>query len=73
MDNQGGVVVITIDDIYRELVGLRSDVGDLSAAVKPLVKDQVPDHERRIRVLEKLQYAVPPGFLLALLAAIRTF
>lgn len=60
-----GAVRITQRDIYNEVVDLRKEV-------TPLVK-AVPDHEERIRSLEKWAYAIPPTFLLAVAAVISAF
>ena len=49
---------ITLKDVYAEVVALRHEV----AKFVP----QVPDHENRIRVVEKWAYALPPTFILAL-------
>lgn len=54
-------VVISLKDIYIEMVKLRDAVHDLSDPVK-----DIADHEQRLRALERWRYAVPPALLLAI-------
>lgn len=58
-------VRITLKDVYAEVRALREEI----APILP----QVPDHEKRLRVAEHWVYGVPPTFILALLAAIRSW
>lgn len=62
MDPEDTNVRITVRDIYTELVALRH-------AINP-VATMVPDHEKRIRTLERWAYALPPTFLAALITSI---
>lgn len=64
MDDETGVR-ITLRDIYNEVASLRSDVAQLV--------DKVPDHETRIRTLEKWSYALPPTFIIALASIVKAF
>lgn len=62
-DENQGVVRITLRDVYNEVSALREDV-------RPLV-GAVPDHEKRIRTLERWAYGLPPTFILALAAMLK--
>jgi len=60
----GSYVRVTLVDIYEELVALRADV----AALVP----SVPDHEQRIRSLERWRYALPPALILGVGSVVLT-
>jgi hypothetical protein len=55
-------VRVTLRDIYKEVQHLRADVAPLVASV--------PDHEKRIRALEKWAYALPPTFIIAVTSVV---
>lgn len=58
---------VTTRDVYDKVTAVERSMSDLASAVT-----QVPDHEERIRSLEKWMYALPPTFILAALSAIMT-
>lgn len=51
---------ITTKDVWQELVHMRAEMSSTIANAA-----MVPDHEARIRQLEKWKYALPPTILLA--------
>lgn len=59
---------ITTKDVFREIVKLRTDLG-------PTIQNaaDVPDHENRIRSLERWKYAIPPGILGAFASIVISF
>lgn len=61
----GNVIVVTLKDVYIELMKIKETLGELKNSA-----DKVPDHETRIRALEKWRYALPPAIILALMSAI---
>lgn len=56
-----GAVVITTADIYRQLLDLTKEVGELKGAVQKTVErgKQVDDHENRLRSLERARWPLP--------------
>lgn len=62
MTDENGEVRITLRHVYEQVSALRDDV-------RPLVQ-AVPDHEKRIRTLERWAYALPPTFILALVSIV---
>lgn len=70
-----GAVVITTADIYRQLLDLTREVGELKGAVQAAAKisKNVEDHESRLRSLEKARWPLPAlAILISLAAAIAT-
>lgn len=54
-------VVITLRDVYNEVVSVKGSVQSMNGL--PL---QVGDHETRIRALEKWRYALPPTLVISI-------
>lgn len=55
-------VRVTLKDVYAEVKQMRAEM----ASFIP----QVPDHENRIRTVERWSYALPPTFILALISVL---
>lgn len=53
---------ITLKDVYAEVRQMRAEIAQFVP--------QVPDHENRIRTVERWAYALPPTFILALASVI---
>jgi hypothetical protein len=82
----GGVVRITLDDIYRQLVGLSARVdtalskherveqlvAEHDAELRPLTgaADRLRDHEERIRAIERQRWPLASVSILVPLAAL---
>lgn len=62
-------VVVTVRDIWEELVRLRSSVERLVDRGDAIAAD-VADHETRIRVLEKARWPLPSLAVLVSIAAL---
>ncbi|WP_405016425.1 hypothetical protein OHV05_04380 [Kitasatospora sp. NBC_00070] len=56
-------------EIYDEIVGLRGDVRSLGEQTAS-VRDELADHEERLRALEQWRYAVPAATVVAAIAAV---
>lgn len=56
-----GAVVITTADIYRQLLDLTKEVGELKGAVQKTVQRgrEIDDHETRLRSLERARWPLP--------------
>lgn len=56
-----GAVVITTADIYRQLIDLTREVGELKGAISKTVEmnRQVEDHEQRLRAMERSRWPLP--------------
>lgn len=56
-----GAVVITTADIYRQLIDLTKEVGELKGAVNKAaeISRTVEDHETRLRSLERGRWPLP--------------
>ncbi|HEV2784703.1 MAG TPA: hypothetical protein VGX25_35410 [Actinophytocola sp.] len=52
-----GSVVITPTELYKEMQGIDSKVDDIRADLKAVLP-MVPDHETRIRALEKRMWVM---------------
>lgn len=59
---------VTTKDLWMEIVKLRTDLG-------PTIQNaaDVPDHENRLRSLERWRYGIPPAILGAIASVIATF
>ena len=57
VDPDDGRVVITLADVYRQLVTLSTKV-DASLASATHLEERVADHEGRIRAMEKSRWPV---------------
>lgn len=59
---------VTTKDLWMEMVRLRGDLG-------PTIQNaaSVPDHENRIRLLERWRYAVPPAVVMSAASVIIGF
>lgn len=67
-----GAVIITTADIYRQLLDLTKEVGELKGALQEtgkLVK-AVDDHEARLRSLERGRWPIPAVAVLISIAAL---
>jgi hypothetical protein len=62
-------VMITTRDIYDKLVELGGKV-DGSMAAHERTREQVMDHEQRLRATERWRYALPLSFLFAALSTV---
>lgn len=51
-------VLITLKDVYDVQLQMQSQLGS--------IVEKVPDHEARIRTLERWAYAIPPALLTAI-------
>jgi hypothetical protein len=58
MSNDPLGVTISAREIYDEIVGMREDVRSLTQTSKT-VGEQLTDHEKRIRSVERWKYALP--------------
>ncbi|GAB7185937.1 hypothetical protein ATKI12_5768 [Kitasatospora sp. Ki12] len=56
-------------EIYDEIVGMRSDVRSLGEQTQE-VRDQLADHEARLRTLEAWKYALPIATLATVVGAV---
>lgn len=68
-----GAVVITTADIYRQLMQLTQELGELKGAVQRSAEmsKRVDDHETRLRVLERSRWPLPSlALLISLIAGI---
>ncbi|MER5304594.1 hypothetical protein ABT039_34720 [Streptomyces lasiicapitis] len=63
-----GVVSIGAREIYDEVVGLREDMRSVAEKGEELRED-VADHETRIRDLERWKYALPVAAVSGVVAA----
>lgn len=56
-----GAVIITTADIYRQLLELTREVGELKGGLQETTKmsKALEDHETRLRVLERARWPVP--------------
>jgi hypothetical protein len=63
--NNGNVIVVTLKDVYIELMKIKESLSEIKGKADTTAS-AVPDHETRIRSLEKWRYALPPAILLAL-------
>lgn len=56
-----GAVIITTADIYRQLLDLTKEVGELKGALQETSKmlKALEDHEARLRALERGRWPVP--------------
>jgi len=56
-----GAVIITTADIYRQLIDLTKEVGELKGAVQKAteISRSVEDHEARLRSLERGRWPLP--------------
>ena len=59
-DGQNGAMFVTTKDVWQELVKLRADVAVIAGNAAA-----VPDHETRIRGLERWRYALPTTLFLS--------
>ena len=59
--DQSSVVMITLKDVWMEMVKMRDDVSRISASTAQLI-----DHEARMRSLERWRYALPASVIMAL-------
>ena len=66
-----GAVVITTADIYRQLLDLTKELGELKGAVQQANSriSAVDDHESRLRALEKNRWPLPALALLTSVGA----
>lgn len=67
-----GAVIITTADIYRQLLDLTKEVGELKGALQETSKIAkiVEDHETRLRVLERGRWPLPALAVLLSVAAL---
>jgi len=67
-----GAVVITTADIYRQLLDLTKELGELKGAVQQANSriSAVDDHESRLRALEKNRWPLPALALLTSVGAV---
>ncbi|MEO3787643.1 hypothetical protein ABGB12_30325 [Actinocorallia sp. B10E7] len=61
--------MITTRDIYDKLIELGSKV-DSSLAAHERIREQVIDHEQRLRATERWRYTLPLSFLFAALSTV---
>ncbi|MFC9974297.1 hypothetical protein ACFVH6_25675 [Spirillospora sp. NPDC127200] len=66
---ESGQIVITMREVYDQLVQLTAEVRELRGSHTRAAEDQ-QDHETRIRDLEKWRYATTAAFLTALTALV---
>lgn len=71
-----GAVVITTADIYRQLLDLTKEMGELKGAVQQANNriSAVDDHEARLRSIEKNRWPLPAlAILISIAAAVGAF
>lgn len=71
MSGEGPGVVITTRDIYDKVVEVGGKVDGMLAAHER-IREQVHDHEERLRAAERWRYALPISVLLGVLSATST-
>lgn len=65
----GGGVVITLGDIYRQVVGLAARV-DAALSKVDNGSEQIADHETRLRALERGRWPIASATVLAALGSV---
>jgi len=67
-----GAVVITTADIYRQLLDLTRELGELKGAVQQANTriSAVDDHESRLRAMEKNRWPLPALAILISIAGV---
>ncbi len=65
-------VVITLRDMYNEIVGTRADVQSLTQAASA-VEQRLSDHEGRLRTVERWKYGIPVVTLTAVASTVAAF
>lgn len=67
-----GAVVITTADIYRQLLDLTKQVGELKGAVEGANARgrEIDDHETRLRALERARWPLPALAILISIASL---
>lgn len=65
-ESEGGVF-ITTQKIYDEVVGMRDDFKEAVTLLRE-TREDVNDHEKRLRLLERWKYALPVTGLAAIAA-----
>jgi hypothetical protein len=59
------IITITLKDVYIELMKIKESVLEIKGTT-----NKIPDHEDRIRALEKWRYGLPVSLALAFLSAV---
>lgn len=59
----GNVIVVTLKDVYVELMKIKESLLKVEEGVR-----SIPDHETRIRSLEKWRYGLPVSMVMALVS-----
>lgn len=61
---QANGVLITLKDVWIEVARLGTTLSSLEPVIKEIAKDQ-QDHEKRIRRLERLVWAIPSSLIMS--------
>ncbi|GAA2294125.1 hypothetical protein GCM10010149_47610 [Nonomuraea roseoviolacea subsp. roseoviolacea] len=72
MSDERNGIVISFKDVYDELRDLVSEVRALTQELKES-RETDRDHERRIRILERLMWGLPISALAAIASAWKAF
>ncbi|MEV7358266.1 hypothetical protein [Kitasatospora sp. NPDC091276] len=67
--DQLGTIHIGAREVYDQVVGLREDVRAMGQQAEG-VREELADHESRLRALEAWRYALPIGAVTGVLAAV---
>lgn len=65
-------VMITLREVYDEIVGMRSDVQSLTQS-RATTDDKLEDHESRLRSVERWKYGIPVTTICAVGSTIAAF